>query len=66
VREPPREPEPVARTADTTEPTTTDTDTDDRFEPPAARDERSGIPDIASLDTLLPDRAKGGSINPRR
>ena len=28
--------------------------------------EREPIPDVASLDTLLPDRTKGGSISPGR
>ncbi len=38
-------------------------------EPPAAEapaPPASEIPDVTSLDTLLPDRSKGGSIDPRR
>jgi peptide/nickel transport system ATP-binding protein len=40
-----------------------DDEPDEHLEPPA-RSERGSIPDVASLDTLLPDRSKGGSINP--
>jgi peptide/nickel transport system ATP-binding protein len=42
------------------------TDTEERLEPPAPHSEGGSIPDVASLDTLLPDRSKGGSINPER
>jgi peptide/nickel transport system ATP-binding protein len=54
---PPAPPEPA--TASEPEPAV-----DVREDPPAT--EPHSIPDVASLDTLLPDRSKGGSINPGR
>jgi len=42
------------------------TATDERLDPPAAAEDEDAIPDVASLDTLLPDRTRGGSINPGR
>ena len=64
---PPIAASPPAPAAETPPPPPAAETPDEGLEPPrAASAGRDEIPDVAALDTLLPDRTKGGSINPRR